>query len=160
MKTLIVVKGVPQAGGRYCARRPFRDRGRRISAPADRAGETTGSRPREQASRVGRAIRKERATGLTGAAADTRRCTGWFAAPEEYAGYEVLDARYRRMGRVGELLVDAVGEPAYVRVRFGWLGLRSALIPARAVWVDRRRRVLVLHQRTSRGGRVAGPPGG
>lgn len=95
-----------------------------------------------------------------GAAEGLGRSVGWLAAPEKYVGFEVLDARYRRMGRVGELLVNAVGEPEYVRVRLGWLGLRSALIPARAVWVDARRRVLMLHQRSCRGRRVTGPPEG
>lgn len=105
-------------------------------------------------------MRKGDPLTLPGVAEDRGGSIGRFAAPEEYIGFEVLDARYRKMGRVGELLVNAAGEPEYVRVRVGWLGLRSVLVPVRAIWVDRRRRILMLHQRSSRSRSVDGPPAG
>jgi hypothetical protein len=95
---------------------------------------------------------------LSDATESRKGATGSFAAPEDYEGYEVFDARYQRMGRVKELLVNAGGEPEYVRVRVGWLGLRSVLFPVRAVWIDRRRRILMLHQRSARNRPIDGPP--
>ena len=94
---------------------------------------------------------------MSGTAADSRESTGRFAAPEEYVGYEVFDTRYRRIGRVAELLVNAGEELEYVRVRVGWLGLRSVLIPVRAAWVSRRRRILMLHKESSHDQRMAEP---
>jgi hypothetical protein len=94
---------------------------------------------------------------LSGTVADPREFTGRFAAPEEYVGYEVFDTRYRRIGRVAELLVNAGEKLEYVRVRVGWLGLRSVLIPVHAVWVSRRRRILMLHRESTHDRRMAEP---
>jgi hypothetical protein len=73
---------------------------------------------------------------------------GRFAPSGKYGGYEVLDPRYQRMGSVEELLVNAGGEPVYVRVRVGLLGLRSVLVPAQSVLIDERRRILQLRHRS------------
>lgn len=94
---------------------------------------------------------------MFGTAADARGSNGRFAAPEEYVGYGAFDARYRRIGRVKEILVNAGEELEYVRVRVGPLGLRSVLIPAPAARVNRRRRVLVLHNESARGRLTAAP---
>ena len=80
--------------------------------------------------------------------ANTEYSTGRIAPPEEYVGYEVLDPRYQRIGTVKELLVNAGKEVEYIRVRVGLLGLKSILIPVQAVWVDEKRRILLLHQRS------------
>lgn len=94
---------------------------------------------------------------MSGAVAGSRESAGRFAAPEEYVGYGVFDARHRRIGRVEELLVNAGGEIEYVRVRVGRPGLRSALIPARAARVSKKRRTLVLRSVSSHNRRAAGP---
>jgi ribosomal 30S subunit maturation factor RimM len=67
-----------------------------------------------------------------------------YEAPQDYAGYEVLDPEGRKVGKVKELFVNWDGEPEYVRVRIGSLGLRSNLIPVQSVALDHERRALVL----------------
>lgn len=79
-------------------------------------------------------------------AANPEESDGRFATPEEYVGYEVLDARYQRIGSVEEILVNAGNEPEYVRVRIGLLGLRSVLIPVQTLWVSEKRRILLLQK--------------
>jgi PRC-barrel domain len=81
-------------------------------------------------------------------AANPEESAGRFATPEEYVGYEVLDPRYQRIGSVKELLVSAGKELEYVRVRVGLFGLKSVLIPVQSVWVDEKRRIILLHQRS------------
>jgi len=77
-------------------------------------------------------------------AVNPEESTGRFAVPEECVGYEVLDPWYRRIGSVEELLVNKGGEPEYLRVRNGLLGLKLFLIPVRTVEVDAARRILLL----------------
>ena len=55
-----------------------------------------------------------------------------------------MDPWYRRIGSVEELLVNKGGEPEYLRVRNGLLGLKLFLIPVRTVEVDAARRILLL----------------
>ena len=81
-------------------------------------------------------------------AANPEESTARFATPEEYVGYKVLDPRNQRIGSVKELLVNASKELEYIRVRVGLLGLKSVLIPVQSVWVDEKRRILLLHQRS------------
>ncbi len=57
------------------------------------------------------------------------RAGGRFETPEEYVGYEILDPEGRKIGRAKEVFTNAHGEPEYVRVRIGLLGMRSVLIP-------------------------------
>jgi hypothetical protein len=45
---------------------------------------------------------------------------------------------------VREVLVDANGEPKYVKVKAGPFGLKSALIPVRLVAVDTDQHILLL----------------
>ena len=61
-----------------------------------------------------------------------------------YAGYEVHDPEGREIGRVHELLVDANGEPKYVRLKTGPFGLKSALVPVHLVAADTERHILLL----------------
>ncbi len=68
----------------------------------------------------------------------------WFETVRACAGYRILDPEGREIGRVHELLVDANGEPKYVKVKAGPFGLKSALIPVRLVAVDTERHVLLL----------------
>ena len=68
----------------------------------------------------------------------------WFETVRACAGYQILDPEDREIGRVRKLLVDATGEPNYVRVKSGPFDLKSALIPVRLVAVDTERHILLL----------------
>ncbi len=68
----------------------------------------------------------------------------WFETVRACAGYQILDPQGREIGRVHKLLVDANGEPKYVKVKRGPIGLKSALIPVRLVAVDAERHTLLL----------------
>jgi hypothetical protein len=65
--------------------------------------------------------------------------------PEEYVGYGVRDPLGQKIGTVDELFVNAYDEPEYVRIRMGFLGLKSVLLPVETVAVDKQHRTLVLH---------------
>jgi len=65
-------------------------------------------------------------------------------APEKYYDYVVRDPEGRKIGRVKELFAAVHGEPQYVRVRVGFFGLRSVLIPVCFVTIDEERRALTL----------------
>ena len=67
-----------------------------------------------------------------------------FEAPEEYAGYRVLDPEGNEIGSVRELFKSADEGIEYVEVGTGFLGLQSALIPVNLVAVDDEREVLLL----------------
>ncbi len=77
-------------------------------------------------------------------AVNRRELRGRFEAPEEYVGYGVFDPEGRKIGSVKELFTNAYGEPEYVRVRIGFFGLKSVLIPIGFVAVDEERRTLTL----------------
>ncbi len=81
---------------------------------------------------------------LEAAVNGVERTGGAFRAPEEYAGYEILDPEDRKIGRVKEMFANARGEPEYVRVRTSLLGLKTVLIPVGFVAVDEERRPLKL----------------
>jgi hypothetical protein len=63
---------------------------------------------------------------------------------EDYYDYVVRDPEGRKIGRVKELFASLRGEPQYVRVRVGFFGLRSVLIPVCFVAIDEERRALTL----------------
>lgn len=65
-------------------------------------------------------------------------------APGGGVGYAVHDPRGRRIGSVRALFLNERGEPEYVDLKVGLLGLRTALIPVQGVAVDEKRRILVL----------------
>ncbi len=67
-----------------------------------------------------------------------------FEKPEGYAGYGLCDPLGQKVGGVEKLFVNPRGEPEYIRVRMGPLGLRSVLLPVESVAVDEKRRVLFL----------------
>lgn len=67
-----------------------------------------------------------------------------FEEPEKYAGYGVHDPLGQKIGCVRKLFVNAEGEPEYVRVGLGLLGLRSVLIPVESALADEERRRLTL----------------
>ena len=67
-----------------------------------------------------------------------------FREPKDYAGYGVRDPEGRRIGTAREIFANGRGEPEYVRVRMGLLGLRSALLPVGFVRVDEQQRFFTL----------------
>ncbi len=67
-----------------------------------------------------------------------------FELSERYAGYAVRDPQGRKIGNLEALFVDEYHEPAYLRIRIGFLEFRTILLPVQAVAVDESRRVLVL----------------
>ena len=87
---------------------------------------------------------------MSGSAANPGGRADRVPAAEGFAGYEVLDPQYQRIGSAEELLMDKDNRPRYVRVRIGVLGSRSVLIPVEALWVDEERRILLLHKTASR----------
>lgn len=65
-------------------------------------------------------------------------------APEEYAGYEVLDPMGHKIGRAETLFFNGNGGAEYVRVSIGLLFTRHVLIPVQDVALDRAARSLTL----------------
>jgi hypothetical protein len=68
-----------------------------------------------------------------------------YPTPKECVGYAVLDPLGQKIGRADELFVNANDEPEYVRIRMGFLDLKSVLLPVETVAVDKQRRTLILH---------------
>ena len=54
------------------------------------------------------------------------------------------DPEGRRIGTARQVFANGRGEPEYIRVRIGFLGLRSALIPVGFVRIDEQHRVFTL----------------
>ena len=67
-----------------------------------------------------------------------------FQTPAEYMGYRLHDPLGKRIGTVQELFLNDSDEPEYIRVKMGFLGLRSVLIPVETVAVNEERRSLIL----------------
>ena len=65
-------------------------------------------------------------------------------AGDECAGYELQDPLGQKIGSVERLFVNERGEPEYIRVKMGLLGLKSALIPVQFVEVQREQRIIAL----------------
>ena len=66
------------------------------------------------------------------------------AASKTGAGYAVYDPVGQKIGSAEEVFVNRDGEPGYVRVRMGLLGMKSVLIPVQFVETDEKRKTLVL----------------
>ena len=60
------------------------------------------------------------------------------------AGYELRDPLGQKIGSVERLFVNDRGEPEYIRVKMGLLGLKSALIPVQFVEVHKEQRIIAL----------------
>ena len=76
-------------------------------------------------------------------AANGRKPGDRIEAAEEFAGYKLQDPLGRKIGNVEKLFVNRRGEPEYIRVKMGLLGLKSALIPVQFVEVQRVQRIIV-----------------
>ena len=75
---------------------------------------------------------------------DREGSRGRIREPERYVGYGVRDPEGRKIGTAREVFANGRGEPEYVRVRMGLLGLRSALLPVGFVRVDEQQRFFTL----------------
>lgn len=64
--------------------------------------------------------------------------------PEEYAGYNALDVRGERIGKVEEIFVNDRDEPEYLRVRVRFPGFRSFLLPVETLAVNEERGEVLL----------------
>jgi hypothetical protein len=64
--------------------------------------------------------------------------------PREWTGYEVYDPLGQKMGQAEEILVNANDELEYIKVKMGFFGLRSVLIPVHLAAADMERRVIEL----------------
>ena len=69
---------------------------------------------------------------------------GSMRVPERYAGFAVCDPRGQKIGRAEEFYLNGSGEPEYIRVKMGFFGLKTVLIPVQAIAADEERRALVL----------------
>ena len=90
--------------------------------------------------------RHERSKGMSDAALDNESnvSTTSSAASKRGAGYEVYDPLGQKIGSAEEVFVNRNEEPEYVRVRIGFFGQKSVLIPVQFAEVDDERRILVL----------------
>jgi hypothetical protein len=69
---------------------------------------------------------------------------GSIATTEKYAGYTVCDPRGQRIGRIARIFLNGRGEPEYIKVKMGFFGFKSVLIPVQSVARDEERRTLLL----------------
>jgi hypothetical protein len=77
-------------------------------------------------------------------AVSSKKPGGSIRAPEEYVGYRVCDPRGQKIGRAEKVFLNGSGEPEYIRVKLGLLGIKTVLIPVQTATVDDERRALVL----------------
>jgi hypothetical protein len=59
-------------------------------------------------------------------------------------GYAVFDPLGQKIGRAEEVFVNWDGEPDYIRIRLGFFGRKSVLIPVQFVETDEEKKTLVL----------------
>lgn len=57
-------------------------------------------------------------------------------AEDRYAGYQVYDHRYEKIGKIDDLFLDEHDEPEYIGVKMGFLGTNSTLIPFEIVRIN------------------------
>jgi hypothetical protein len=81
---------------------------------------------------------------LTDTAVNRRDFGDRLESPVEYVGYELHDPLGKKIGSVQELFLNDAAEPEYIKVKMGFLGLRSVLIPVETVAVNEQRRSLTL----------------
>jgi hypothetical protein len=67
-----------------------------------------------------------------------------FLKPQKWTGYEVYDPLGQKIGQADEILVNASDDPEYIRVRMGFLGPKTVLIPVYLAAADAERRVIEL----------------
>ncbi len=77
-------------------------------------------------------------------AVGSRERCGSIRTAEEYVGYTVCDPQERRIGRTERIFLNERGEPEYIKVKMGFFGFKSILIPVLSVATDEERRTLLL----------------
>ena len=80
---------------------------------------------------------------LTYTAANHGKLGNRFETPVEYVGYKLHDPLGEKIGSVQELFLNDNDEPEYIRVKMGFLGSRSVLLPVESVAVHVERPFLV-----------------
>ncbi len=70
------------------------------------------------------------------------RTDSFTALEDRFAGYEVYDHHYEKIGKVDDLFVDEGDNLEYIGVKTGFLGTRSTLIPMGMVRVNDERRLV------------------
>lgn len=63
-------------------------------------------------------------------------------AEHSFAGYQVYDMHYEKIGKVDDLFVDESDNSEYIGVKMSFLGTRSTLIPMEIVRVNDRRELV------------------
>jgi len=58
--------------------------------------------------------------------------------------YAVFEPLGQKIGRAEEVFVNWDGEPSYIRIRLGFFGMKSVLIPVQFVEADEKKKTLVL----------------
>jgi hypothetical protein len=66
------------------------------------------------------------------------------ASSKRATGYAVFDPLGQKIGRAEEVFVNWDGEPGYIRIRLGFFGRKSVLIPVQFVETDEEKKTLVL----------------
>ena len=66
------------------------------------------------------------------------------AATDNGADYSVYDPAGQKIGMAERVFANSDGEPVYIRVRIGFFGMRSLLIPVQFVETDEVRKTLVI----------------
>ena len=77
-------------------------------------------------------------------AVSSRERGGSILSAEEYAGYTLCDPQGQRIGRTERIFLNGSGEPEYIKVKIGYFGFKSILIPVLSVATDEERRSLLL----------------
>jgi hypothetical protein len=65
------------------------------------------------------------------------------ASSKRATDYAVFDPLGQKIGRAEEVFVNWDGEPDYIRIRLGFFGMKSVLIPAQFVETDDENKALV-----------------
>lgn len=66
------------------------------------------------------------------------------AATNNGSGYSVYDPVGQKIGIVERVFANPDGEPVYIRVRTGFFGMKTVLIPVQFVETDEVRKTLVI----------------
>jgi len=67
-----------------------------------------------------------------------------FLEPQEWRGYEVYDPLGQKIGQAEEILVNVSDDPEYIKVKMGFFGLKTVLIPVHLAAADAERRIIEL----------------
>jgi hypothetical protein len=77
-------------------------------------------------------------------AVGSRKRGGSILGAEEYAEYTLCDPQGQKIGRIERIFLNGSGEPEYIKVKIGYFGFKSILIPVQSVAADEERRSLLL----------------